>query len=349
MSTTDATAAPNGTTGTAAAPGSTAATPPPAPGGPKAARKLAAVVVGLAAAITLMLCAFGLPSAHGGPHHAPLGVTGPRQAVTAVQKQLPDAQWDVKTYENAHALTQAIHDRDVVGGLALGAQGVDVYTAPAGGQQISTAISGLGTGLAAQQHVRATTHEVVGYGADDPHGTGLASLALPLMFSGILPVLILTPLAPGPARLRARFGGIVAFAFVAAAGVTGMLHFGTGTVDGGYGTTWLGLALGMLALGLPFLGLQSLFGQRGFLCLTVVMMFFGNPLSALATGPYWLPDGWSAFGQLLPIGASGSLLRANAFFGGTGAGGPLVVLGVWAAAGLAMVLVALRRRPPVRG
>ncbi|MEU6445010.1 hypothetical protein [Streptomyces sp. NPDC047046] len=337
MSTTDATAAPTGTTE------NTAATPPPTPGAGKHTRRIAAVVVGLAAAITVLLCAFGLPSANGGPHHAPLGVTGPRQAVAAVQDRLPDEQWDVKTYANAHALTEAIHDRDVVGGLGIGADGVDVYTASAGGQQISTAISGLGTGLAEQRHVGATTHEVVGFGVDDPHGTGLASLALPLMFGGILPVLILALVAPGAATLRARLGGVIAFALIAAAGVTAVLHYGTGTIDADYGKTWLGLAFGMLALGLPFLGLQSLFGQGGFLGLAVAMMFLGNPLSGLATGPYWLPDGWSTLGQLIPMGASGSLLRADAFFGGTGAGGPLVVLGVWAAAGLAMVLVALRR------
>ncbi|NED89114.1 hypothetical protein G3I76_54725, partial [Streptomyces sp. SID11233] len=92
----------------------------------------------------VLLCAFGLPSVNGGPHHAPLGVTGPQQAVAAAQDRLPDEQWDVKTYANAHALAEAIHDRDVVGGLALGADGIDVYTASAGGQQISTAISGLG-------------------------------------------------------------------------------------------------------------------------------------------------------------------------------------------------------------
>ncbi|NED79906.1 hypothetical protein G3I76_07325, partial [Streptomyces sp. SID11233] len=205
------------------------------------------------------------------------------------------------------------------------------------------AISGLGTGLADQQHVKATTHEVVGFGADDPHGTGLTSLALPLMFGGILPVMILALVAPGAATLRARLGGAVAFALIAAAGVTAVLHFGTGTVDGDYGATWLSLSFGMLALGLPFLGLQALFGQRGFIGLAVAMMFLGNPLSGLATGPYWLPDGWSTLGQLIPMGASGSLLRAETFFGGTGAAGPLAVLGVWAAAGLAMVLVALRR------
>ncbi|MFE9251119.1 hypothetical protein [Streptomyces sp. NPDC007088] len=331
---------------TFAADGPTAgATPSPAPppGGRKAGLRIAAVVVGLAAAVTLMLCAFGLPSVNGGPHHAPLGVTGPRSAVSAVQERLSGDEWEVTRYDDAEALTAALRDRDVVGGIALGAEGVDVYTAPAGGQQISTAVSGLGTGLAEQRHVRARTHEVVGFGQDDPHGTGLASMALPMVFGGILPVLILALVAPGPGALRARLAGVVGFALVAAAGVTAVLQSGIGTLDGNYATSALGLALGMLALGLPLLGLQARFGTPGFLGLAVVMMFLGNPLSGLATGPYWLPDGWSTLGQLLPVGASGSLLRANAFFDGTGAGGAVVTLAVWALAGLALVLVAVRR------
>ena len=75
------------------------------------------------------------------------------------------------------------------------------------------------------------------------------------------------------------------------------------------------------------------------------MMFVGNPLSALGTGSNWLPDGWSTFGQLLPPGATGSLLRANAFFGGIGSGFPSVVLACWVAFGLVLALIAARREP----
>ncbi|MEU3733877.1 hypothetical protein AB0E81_31440 [Streptomyces sp. NPDC033538] len=319
--------------------GASSTTPPP--GGRKLVIRLTVVVVGLTAAITLMLCAFGLPSANGGPHNAPLGVTG--HTASAVQDRLDGDDWEVTAYDNPEALTDAIENRDIAGGIALGDDGVTVYTATAGGPQITATISGLADALAAQQHVSVTVQDVVPFPEDDPRGTGLASAALPMVFGGMLPAVVLLQLFPGHARLRTRLVGVVAFALAAGAAVSAVLQFGIGTLDGNFWVTSLGLSLGMAALAVPFLGLESLFGYAGFGAGSVVTMFLGNPLSGLATGPYWLPDGWSALGQLLPPGASGSLLRANAFFDGTGAGGPVLVLAVWVVVGLALMRVADRR------
>jgi hypothetical protein len=109
--------------------------------------------------------------------------------------------------------------------------------------------------------------------------------------------------------------------------------------------TSLGLSLGMAALALTLLGLESLMGMTGFGLGAAVIMLLGNPLSGLASGPHWLPNGWSTLGQLLPPGASGSLLRANAFFDGTGAGAAALTLGCWVLFGLILLLVSARRGP----
>ncbi|WP_406140090.1 hypothetical protein [Streptomyces sp. NBC_01089] len=315
----------------------------PAPNGRKRYVRLTAVVIGLTAAITLMLCAFGLPSANGGPHQVPLGVTGPQSAVDSLKTQLPDDQWDVTAYPDTQALTRAVQDRDALGGFSMSTDGITVYTAAAGGQQATGALTALGDSLAQRQSVPVTVHEVVPFPDDDPKGTGLASAALPMVFGGILPAVVLLQLFPGHSGLRLRLAGVIAFALAAGAAVTAVLQFGIGTLDGNFWLTSLGMSLGMAALAIPFLGLESLFGYAGFGAGTVVMMFLGNPLSGLGTGPYWLPDGWSTLGQLLPPGASGSLLRANAFFDGAGAGGPLLVLALWALAGLALMGFADRR------
>lgn len=56
------------------------------------------------------------------------------------------------------------------------------------------------------------------------------------------------------ARLRTRLAGVVAFALAAGAAVSAVLTFGTGTLDGAFWVTSPGLALGMAALAIPFLG-----------------------------------------------------------------------------------------------
>ncbi|MFB6549324.1 hypothetical protein [Streptomyces sp. NPDC056405] len=137
------------------------------------------------------------------------------------------------------------------------ADGVTVYTAIAGGQQATGALTALGDSLAERQSVPVTVREVVPVPDDDPTGTGLASAA-----------------------------------------VTAVLQFGIGNpgrqllaYEPRYGTRDGG------ARGPVPRPRESLFDWAGFGAGSVVMMFFGNQLSGLATGPYWLPDGWSTLGQ----------------------------------------------------
>jgi hypothetical protein len=58
-----------------------------------------------------------------------------------------------------------------------------------------------------------------------------------------------------------------------------------------------------------------------------------------------LPSGWGELGQWLPQGATATLLRSTAFFDGAGSTMPILILTCWAAAGVALiVLAALRQR-----
>ncbi|MFC8453456.1 hypothetical protein [Kitasatospora sp. NPDC057223] len=310
---------------------------------PGTARKLTLVVLGLAALITTMLCAFALPSLHSGPHRVPIGVTGPEQVAKALQEKTDGDAWAVRLYPTPAALQAAIEDRDVAGGLAVTADQVDVYTATAGGPSATSALTALGDGVAAQQGTRATVHDLVPFTEDDPRGAGLTAALLPMIFGGIFPALILSGTFPGHRGLRTRIAGALLFSVAAGAAIAAVLQFGTHSVDGDYGLTALGVILGMAALSTTLLGLQALLGMAGFALGGALMMLLGNPLSGLATGPNWLPTGWAGVGQLLPPGASGSLLRANAFFDSSGTGLPALVLTGWVGIGVALALVADRR------
>ncbi|MZD07381.1 hypothetical protein GTW43_20175, partial [Streptomyces sp. SID5785] len=298
---------------------------------PGTARRLTAVVIGLSALVTVLLCAFALPSVKGGPRDVPVGVVGPGQATGALQEKLAGDAWDVRVYASPERLRAAVEDRDLVGGLVVGAGRVDLYTATAGAPSATGALTALGTGLAAQQHAQLRTHDLVPFTADDPRGAGLGAALLPMIFGGIFPAVILGRLFPGHAGLRVRLGGALAFAVVAGAGAAAFLQYGTGTLDGAFAVTAAGMALGMAALAFTMIGLDALFGTVGLGVGGAVMMLLGNPLSGLATGPHWLPAGWAAFGQALPPGAAGALLRTNAFFDGAGAAGPALTLAAWVA------------------
>ncbi|MGU3585658.1 ABC transporter permease, partial [Rhodococcus sp. C26F] len=198
---------------------------------------------------------------------------------------------------------------------------------------------------AGQQQLPVQTTDVVPFPDDDPRGAGLTAAALPMVFGGLIPAIALTQLFPGRDRLVLRLVGVAGFAVVAGFALTALLQFGLGSLDGNYWLTAAGFTLGLAALAFTILGLEALLGLPGIAIGAVTMMFVGNPLSGLATGHAWLPDGWSTLGQLLPPGATGSLLRANAFFDGVGAAFPTIVLLCWVVFGLVLAFVASRRKP----
>ncbi|MFF4324582.1 hypothetical protein [Streptomyces sp. NPDC001568] len=310
---------------------------------PATRRKLTLVVLGLAALIITMLCAFALPSLHSGPHRVPIGVTGTEEATKALRQNADTDAWDIRVYPTTAALHNAVKDRDIAGGLAVTAHRVDVYTATAGGPSATGALTALGENVAAQQTTRATVHDLVPFTTNDPRGAGMTAALLPMIFGGIFPALILGNVFPGHRGLRTRITGALLFSLVVGAAIAAVLQFATHSVDGRYWLTALGLILGTAALSTTLLGLQALLGMPGFALGGALMMLLGNPLSGLATGPHWLPTGWATLGQLLPPGASGSLLRANAFFDGQGAALPALTLTVWAGIGIALAFLADQR------
>lgn len=145
---------------------------------PATGRKLTLVVLGLAALITTMLCAFALPSLHSGPHRIPVGVTGPARATDTLRASADANAWDIRVYRTPADVRSAVESRETAGGIALTEQGVDVYTATAGGPSATGAITALGDKIAAQHLTAASVHDLAPFTADDPRGSGLTSALL---------------------------------------------------------------------------------------------------------------------------------------------------------------------------
>jgi hypothetical protein len=312
-----------------------------APAGPGV---LAGVVMGLAAAICLMLLAFSAPTIHSGPHDLPLALSGPGPAVTRLYTTLREKNpgaFEVTTYATADEVTAAIKHRDAVGGVSIASdRGVTVQTASAAGAPYASLLRNIGSALA-DSGLAVTYTDVAPLTSDDPAGTGLAALALPLAFGGTASAVILATLFPRSRTLCVV--GSVIFSVLAGLAATAILQYWLGAIDGPFWATAAGVGVGIAAISLTVLGLESLLGYAGAGLGALMMVFIANPLSGIATGPAWLPQPWGDIGQFLPIGAAGTVIRSAAFFDGAGSGRALLVLAAWIVLGLILVALSTRR------
>jgi hypothetical protein len=313
---------------------------------------LAAVVVGLTAAICLMLLAFSAPTIHSGPRDLPVAMSGPEPAVAQLHaglEQKNPGAFEVTTYATADEVTAAIRDRAAVGGISIAPDGrVTIQIASAAGAPYASVLRNIGSGLAALGQA-VTYTDVVPLTTDDPAGSGLAALALPLAFGGTASAAVVAALFRR-SRILCVLGSVT-FSVLAGLAATAILQYWLGAIDGPFSVTAAGVSLGIAAISLTVLGLESLLGYAGAGIGALIMVFIANPLSGIATGPVWLPQPWGEIGQFLPIGAAGTVIRSVAFFDGAGSGRALVVLAGWIVLGLILVALSTRResRPGWQG
>ena len=317
-------------------------TPPPAaPSAGDHAKTMVGSLAALTAIIVALLMLFVLPSLRGGAHGIPVGTVGDAGAVTTALTQVAPEAFAATTFADEAALREAILDRSVSGGLVVADDSVRILTATAGSAAIAGSFSGSATAAAATLGLAVTVDDLVPYTAADPQGIGIGGLAFPLVFGGIVPAVVAFRAFPGRVGLQLASTG--AFAVIGGLVVTGVLRFWFGSFDGSFLLPAAALALGIAALSVPLVGLQALFGTKGFTLLAASMMFVGNPFAGIGTSAAWLPAGVGTIGQLLPPGATGTLVRSAAYFDGAGATTALVTLVGWVVVGLALCVLGVRR------
>lgn len=306
--------------------------------------KLVAIVLGLTAMVALMLSAFAFPALNSGPDELPLAVSGPdratSQVVAALDKQAPGT-FDVHLYDTEAEGAEAITDREAIGGIAVGPKGVTVQTATGAGAAYTQLLDGVASGL--EKSGQQVSHtELAPTTSQDPQGMGIFTLGLPLVFGGMATAALLLLLYRGSTLLRFTAGA--ALAILGGFAATAIMQFGLDALDGSYWLTSLAVAAGIGAISATVLGLGTLLGYAGIGIGALTMLFVSNPLSGLANGPQWLPAPWGDIGQLLPVGAAGSLVRSVAYFDGGGATTHLLVLLGWIAAGVLLAVIGVARQ-----
>lgn len=282
----------------------------------------------LTAVIALVLATFTWPSANLNPRDLPIGVVG------AVPRTLTDTDaYDVHRYPTAAAARAAVRDREIYGALA----GRTGYIATGASPAIAPALQ-QAAGPAKIVDLAPGTRE-------DPRIATLASLALPLTFVGMITA---TLAVFGTRRARKRVAAVLAGAAIAGLLAALITQTWLNALPG----SWLGIAgaaaLAAGAISATITGLGARFGAVGIGLGAMLMMLIANPWSAISSAPELLPEPARTLGQLLPTGAAGELLRSVAYFDSAAIGFPLIVLGAWALAGLAMIPApsGLHRRQP---
>ncbi|MDG5773110.1 ABC transporter permease [Mycolicibacterium fortuitum] len=313
---------------------------------PPAALRAAGIVIALTAAIAIVAIAFALPASRSKPHDVPVGVAGPQAATSQIaerlEQQAPGA-FSVTYYPGENALREAILHRNVYGGIAFGPQGPTLLTATGGSPAVAQLLTQIGNGIAAHSGVPLHTEDLAPPTTQDPRGTGLAASALPITLAGILPAAALVLALRR--EVWTRLTAAIVFSALAGITVAALVRYVFGSIDSNLWGVAAGLTLGIAAAGLLMLGLGSLFGKVGLAVGAALALLLGNPLSGLTAAPEMLPAGWGQLGQLLPQGATATLLRSTAYFNGAGADTAIIVLSCWVVVGLALVIMAALRRP----
>jgi hypothetical protein len=297
--------------------------------------------VAIAAVIGLVLLALGLPAVKAEPHQLPIGLVAPppaaAQVTTALDQRAPDA-FAVTEFRDEVALTEAIRNREVYGGLVLGAGRPLVLTASAASTAAAQILAGIAPALS-PDGTGAEVRDVVPLPTEDPRGAGLAALILPLVLGAIVPAAVLGSLG---LRRSVLLTATAAYALVGGLTFAAVLHGVFGTLNGNFWVESLVLAAIVAASTLALLGLQWVAGRAGLVIGALLLALVGNPLSGATTAPEFLASPWREIGQAMPPGAGSQLVRSVTFFDGAASAGPWWVLIAWAAGGL--VLLALPRR-----
>lgn len=289
----------------------------------------------LIAIMVALVIAFALPGIHSAPRDVPITVVGSQAQRTQFEAALDKAGegvWHYHSASNVAAAKDQILDRSVYGVFVVTDTGTKLYYASAASEAVATLLTQTASHLEATTGTPVTATDVRPFTSTDPRGVGLAAGALPIALGGWIAAVGIIALIAGTWQRLATAGG---FAIAGGFALVGVL-FGIGALQGNYLADSLAAMLSIGATSFLVLGLQRFLKGIGIGIAALILIVLGNPLSGLSSAPELLPHPWGALGQLLPPGATGTLLRNVSFFDGHAIAMPLAILTAWLVVGLIM-------------
>ena len=348
---------------------------------PRPTRWGIAALLGLAGSfvVAVIVMAFVWPAATSQAQNLPVGISGPAEAVTAVDDVLAEqdpAPFVLHEVDSRDDAASRIDSRELYGAILLGDE-PEVLVATAASPVAAQALRGVAGQLQAQIDDRAksaltdqltalvgalqagqrphlpeggpagppevpvvTVTDLVPLVEGDATGAGLAASVFPLVLGGMLGGILLTLLVQGVVR---RLVGLLVFGIAAGALITLVMQTWFGLLPGDWLLNAAVIGLGVTATSSLIVGLAALMGPAGIGVGAIITMFIANPIAAAATPPQFLPEPWGAIGQFFVPGASATLLRSVTYFPDAATAVPWLTLLAWLVGGVVLALVGHHR------
>lgn len=334
-----------------------------------------ATAIGAAALVAVVLLAFLWPTVTSSVQNLPVVITGSGPATSTLTAQLE--QSGAFTISSAGNRADAVHDvetRSAYGAFVVAedGSGVEIVTASAASPVVVQIMNQAATTISqsmAQQATQAqaaqvqealasgdlqavatavkpvpapkvSVTDVAPLNEQDPRGAGLALLGLPLAMGGMIGGLLISLVVTG---FRHRLCAAAVYGTAGGLGLVGILQGWFGILSGPYLLNALAMGLGLFAIAITIVGLESLLGKPGIPIGAVLTMFIGNPISSLTSPKEFLPGPWGEIGQWFVPGATGTLLRDLSYFPDAAAGIHWLVLLAWSAGGITLAILGRHR------
>lgn len=321
--------------------------------GPTPWSRVVAIAVVLSAVVSVIVLAFLWPALGSEAKNLPLAASGPapqlEQLIGGIEQNAPGT-FDITTVDDRDAAVAAIEKREAYGAIVLGEQ-PEVLTSSAASPVAAQALGAIAQQLQGQLQQAAAAQappgvtpptitvevtDVVPLAESDERGIGLGSGVLPVTIGGLLGGVLTSIGLMGRSR---RIVALVLYAVIGGAGLAGIFQGWLGILQGSYLLNAAAIGLGLFAIGATVAGLGSLLGRPGLALGAVTFILFAVPLASAAAPVEFLPEPWGAIGQTFPPGAVATLLRDLSYFPAANALFPWSVLGIWAVAGAALVVL----------
>lgn len=276
------------------------------------------------------------------PHNMPIGVTGPSQVVDDVAAE---ASLNVITYANEAEVTAAAEQGELYGAYLTGTISDTLIVVPANSFFGEIYVRDFFMKAAKENNRPLTVNTIAPLPAADRLGTVSGLLMLPTLLGGYLVASFLFKVTSTATQAR-RITILIGFSIIAAL----LIDILAGPLLGAYSMSyfwilWPCFALVLAAVALSAAAIQGFAGAQGTLIVALLFVIVGGP-PAGGIGVYLLPTYWQTIGAFFPARHAVELYRHILYFNGSHILVPIVVLSLYALAGLAGILFLERRRPP---